>query len=118
MKKKVSFEENVKNPTEAGMSCTIDGEMLHSFMKKNLIGYLDASCNITNNDTGLYDVAKINESAQESFGNMSTMKKSKLQMKVHQVNGSKRLHVLWPMKYCTKVGANLYSLTYKLLQGS
>ena len=32
-------------------------------------------------------------------------------MKVCQVNG------LWPMKYCAKDGANLYSLTCNLLQG-
>ena len=47
---------------------------------------------------------------------MSATKKGRLCMKV-QVNGSERLYVLWPMKYCTKAGANIHSLTYKLLQG-
>ena len=27
------------------------------------------------------------------------------------------MHVLWPMKYCTKACSNLFLLTYKILQG-
>ena len=33
VKKKVSFMENVKMPTEAGMLCTIDRETFHMFSK-------------------------------------------------------------------------------------
>ena len=44
-------------------------------------------------------------------------KNGKLCMKVCQVDGTEWLHILWPMKYNTKAGANLYSLTCKLLKG-
>ena len=37
-------------------------------------------------------------------------------MKVHQVDGTECVHILWPMNYCAKAGANLCSLTCKLLQ--
>ena len=39
-------------------------------------------------------------------------------MKVCQVNGSERPHILWPVKYSAKDGANLNFLTCKLLQGN
>ena len=39
-------------------------------------------------------------------------------MKVCQVDGSKRLKVLWLMKFYTKAGAIFYLLICKLLQGS
>ena len=39
-------------------------------------------------------------------------------MMVSQINDNKKLHVLWPLKYCTKVGANLFLLTCKISQGS
>ena len=55
-KKKVQFMEDVKQPSEAGMICTIDGETLVLFTKNTRIGDSGASCHITNNDTGLYDV--------------------------------------------------------------
>ena len=32
-KKKVQFMEDVKQPSEAGMMCTIDGNTIFSFMK-------------------------------------------------------------------------------------
>ena len=33
------------------------------------------------------------------------------------IDHSKKLQVLWPVKYCTNAGANLYSLQCKLLKG-
>ena len=70
-----------------------------------------------NNDTGLYDSIEINELEQGSASNMSVTKKGKLWMKVHQVDDTERVHILWPVKYCAKAGANLYSLTCELLHG-
>ena len=43
-------------------------------------------------------------------------KKGKLQVRVYQVDGTEWIHVLWPMKFCPKALANLFSLTCKLLQ--
>ena len=77
---------------EAGMLCTINGETFHSFTKSTWIGDSQALCNITNNDTSLYDVTKI-KLVQGCLGNMPAMKKRKQQVKVHQVNGSKKLHI-------------------------
>ena len=71
-----------------------------------------------NNDTGLYDVTKINKLAQGSPDNLFAMKEGKFCMKVHQVDGSEWVHNPCPMKYCAKAGANLYSLICKLLQGN
>ena len=92
--------------------------MHNQWAKNTWNGNLGASCLITNNETVLYDVTNINELVQRSLSNMPAMKKSKLHMKVHQVYSSKKLHVLWFMKYCIMAGANLYSLTCKLLQES
>ena len=47
---------------------------------------------------------------------MSATKKRKLSMKVHQVDGSGWVQILWPVKYFINVDANLNSLTCKLLQ--
>ena len=49
---------------------------------------------------------------------MPAMKKGKLWVKVYQVNGIVWVHILWLMKFCPKVGANLFSLTCELLQGN
>ena len=117
-KKKVWFMEDVKQPSEAGLICTIDGDTFFSFMKNTWIGDSGASCHITNNDTGLYDVMDINESIQGSSGIMPATKKGKLQVKVRQVNGTEQVHTLWPAKFCPNAGANLFSLTCKLLQGN
>ena len=74
--------------------CMIDGEMFFTVMKTHRLVILAPLYHITNNDSGLYDI-----------------------MKVKQVDGSERMLVLWPVKYCTKASANLLSLTCKLLQG-
>ena len=66
----------------------------------------------------LYNVTVIDELVQGSLRNVSTMDKGNLCIKVYQVDGSKRLHVLWHMKHCIKAGANSYFLTFELLWGS
>ena len=62
------------------------------------------------------DVTKINESLQGSSVSMTATKKGKFCIKVHKVGSTEWVYVLWPIKYCAKAGANLYSLTCKLLQ--
>ena len=47
---------------------------------------------------------------------MMATKRGKFHMKVHQVDGSKKLNILQLMKFCIKAGVNLYFVTYKLLQ--
>ena len=39
-------------------------------------------------------------------------------MKIWQVIGSKKLHILWLVKYCTNAGVSLFLVIYELLQGS
>ena len=87
-------------------------------MKNTWIGDSGASCHTTNNDTSLQDITNIDESIQVSSGIMPATKKGKLGVKVRQVNGSEQVHTLQPVKFCPKVGANLFSLMCKLLQGS
>ena len=84
--------------------------MMVSFSQRTHVRDLGASCYIINDGTGLYDITNINKSVQGSSGNMSTTKKSKLCMNVHQVDGSKKMHALWPVKYFTKADANLFCL--------
>ena len=107
--------EDVKQTSEM---CTIDGDTLYLFTKNTWIGDSGASCHITNGDTGMYDVTDINELIQGSSGIMPATKKDKLHLYVQQVNGTEWVHILWPMKFCPKAGANLFCLTCKLLQGN
>ena len=100
------------------MMCTIDGNTFFSFTKNTLIRDLGASCHITNNDNGMYDVIDIDEWIQGSFDIMPAMKKCKLRVTVRQVNGEEQVHTLWPVKFCPLAGANLFSLTCKLSWGN
>ena len=86
------------------------------FTKNTWIGDLGASCHITNNNTGLYDVTNIDESIQGSSRILPTMKKGKPWFKVHQVNGTEQVHILWPVKFFPKAGANLFYLTWEHLK--
>ena len=63
-------------------------------MKHTWIGDSGALCNITIDDADLYDVTNINKLLQGSLGNIITTKNGKLGMKVYQVDGSKKLHLL------------------------
>ena len=76
-KKKVWFAEDVKQPSEAGMICTIDGNTFFSFTKNTWIGDSGVSCH-TNDKKGMYDIIDIDESIQGSYGIMSATKKGKL----------------------------------------
>ena len=102
-KKTVRFVEDVKQPLEAGMMCTIDGDTFFSFTKNTWIGDSGASCHITNNNTGLYDITDIDKSIQGSSSLIHATKKGKLRVKVWQVDGTEQVHILWPVKCCPKV---------------
>ena len=67
-----------------------------------------------NNDTGLFDVIDINMLIQGSSRNMPTTKKGMLHVNIQQVDGTEWVHTLWPVKFCPKAGANLFSLMSKL----
>ena len=73
--KKVWFPEDVKQPLEASKMCIIDCDTLYLFMNNTCIGDSGASCHITNDDKGLYDIANIDESIQGSSSIMLAMKK-------------------------------------------
>ena len=49
---------------------------------------------------------------------MKATKRGKLHLKVKKIGVSEIEHSLWPLKYCEKARANLFSLTCKLLQGA
>ena len=126
-KRKISIASDLKFkilhadllPTiEAGLICTIDGEMFFSFTKNMFIGDLDTSCHITDNDSGLYDVFDISELVQCRLGSVPATKKGKLCLKVWQVDMSEKVHVLWHVTFCVKAIVNLFWLAYKLLQGT
>ena len=113
-KKNVRFAEDVKQPSEAGMMCTIDGKTFFMFTKNTWIGDLGSSCHITNDNTGHYDIIDIDELIQASSSLMPAMKKGKLQVIVCQVSAEEQVHTLWPVKFCPTAGVNLFSVTCKL----
>ena len=63
---------------EAGMMCTFIGQSFCFFTKHTWIGDLGASCHITNNDTGMYDVTHIDRLVQGGLGSISATKNGKL----------------------------------------
>ena len=69
--------EDVKQPSKAGMMCTIDGNTFFLFMKNTWIGDSGASCHITNDNKGMYEVIDMDESIQGSSSIMPAMKKGK-----------------------------------------
>ena len=75
VKKEVWFTEDLKQPSETGMMCTINGDTCFSFTKNTWIGNSGASCHIMNNDTSFYDVTDINKLIQDSYGIMSATKR-------------------------------------------
>ena len=91
------------------MLCTIDGDTFYLFTKSTWIGDSGALYHITNNVTGLFDITDIDELIQGSSRNMPAMKKGKLWVKLQQVNGTEQVHTLWPLTFCCKAGANLFS---------
>ena len=91
VKEKVWFVGDVKQPSEAGMMCTVDGNMFFSFTKNNQIGDSDVSCHITNDNTGMNDDTNINETIQGSSRIMPATKKGKLCVNVQQVDETDRV---------------------------
>ena len=116
--KKRSLADNVKQTSEAGIMCTTDSDTFYSFTKNIWIGDLGASCHITNNKTGMYDITNINKSIQGSSNIMPATKNGKLHVNVCQVDGTEWVHTQLPMKLCPKAGMHLFYLTCKLLQGN
>ena len=60
------------------MMCTIDGESFYAFIKHMGIGNLGTLCNVTNNDTGMYDTTNMDKLVQGNSDSMSATKKGKL----------------------------------------
>ena len=110
--------DNEKQSSEAGMMCTINGDTFYSFTINTWIGDSCASCHIINDDSGMYDITDIDESTQGSSSIMPATKKGKLHVNVCQVNGTEQVHTLWPMKFCPKAGANLFSVMCKRSKGN
>ena len=54
-----------------------------------------ASCHITNDDNGMYDVIDIDESIQGSYSIIPATLKGKLQVIVCQVDEEEQVHTLW-----------------------
>ena len=73
VKKKVWFTD-VKQPSEAGMMCTVDKDTFFLFMKNMWIGDSGALCPITNDRTFLLDIIDIDESIQGRSRNMPVPK--------------------------------------------
>ena len=114
--KKSLFADEVKQPSEAGMMCTINSDIFYSFTRNTWIRDSGASFHINNSDTSINDVIDINKLIQGSSDVMPATKKGKLCINVCQVDGPELVHTLWPLKYCPKAGANLLSLRCKLSQ--
>ena len=72
----------MKKTREVGMLCTIGRETFHSFTKNTWISVFGTLCHITNKDTGLYNLTKINKMVEGSSSTMSTTKKENLYVKV------------------------------------
>ena len=60
VKKKGWFMEDVKQPSKAGMMCTIGGVTFYLFMKNMWIGDSGTPCSIMNDNTSMFDVININ----------------------------------------------------------
>ena len=92
---------------EIGMMCTIHGESFFNFTK-------GALWHNTNDDAGMYDITMIDEPVKGKSRRIKVTKKGKLCLNVRQVDGSEIGYTLWPVKYCKKAWANLFSLTCEL----
>ena len=75
-------------------------------------------CYITNNDTSMYNVTDIDESMQGSPSTMPAIKKGKQHVDVWQLDGTKCVYTLLPVKCCPRAGASQFSQMCELLQGN
>ena len=117
VKKKLWFVEDVKQPSDACVMCSINGDTFCLFTKNMWIRDSSASCHIMSNDTDLFDVINIDKSIQGSSSIMPTMKKGNLQVQVWKVDETEWVHTLWPIKFFPEACTNLFSLMCKLFQG-
>ena len=97
-------------PTEAGMLCTMNGDTFYSFTKNAGSGDSGALHQITNDNTCLFDIININKLIEGSSRNMPATQKGKLCINIQQVDGTEWVHTIWPVKFCPRAGANLFSL--------
>ena len=79
---------NIKLSTEAGMTCIIDGEIFHRFIKNTRIGDSITWYHVTIFNIGLFNVTKIKESIQGSYGSVWAIKRGKLYINVCQMDGT------------------------------
>ena len=104
--------ENVKKPPEAGMLCTINGDTFFCSLRtcgsETRVSHVTSWITIQVFLTSLTSTSRSKEASYE---------KGKLHVIIWQVDGTKWVHTLWPVKCCPKAGANLFFLTCKLLQG-
>ena len=93
-----------KVPTETGMMFTFDKETLFCSSRKHQLEILVP-----------HAIFPMMRKINYLSGSMLATKEGKLHMKVCVVDGCKKLHMSWPVKYCVKANANLFSLTCELL---
>ena len=67
--------EDVRQPSQTCMMCTIDGDTIFSFRLNILIEGSSALCHIMNNNASLLGIININELIQGCSGNMSATEK-------------------------------------------
>ena len=102
-------------PMKVDMLFTINDDTFFLFMKNIWIEDSGALCLITNNSTSVFYIINIDKLIQGGFVNMLAMKKGMLYIKPQQVDGIEWVHPLWPVNFCPKAGANMFSLTCKIL---
>ena len=68
--------------------------MLNTLLRNTWIEDSSASCYVTNDDTGMYDITDIDESIQGSSNILPAMKKGKLHVNVCQVDGTEWVQTL------------------------
>ena len=101
--------------TKASMMCTIERQSLNTIM--NIIG-LETQMHCITPPMMTWAVWHNQHQwvSTRKVGHYVCCLKSNLHVKVRHVNGRKRLHTLWLLKYCIKAGANLFSLPCELSQ--
>ena len=108
------FAEDIKQPSQAGMMCTTDRDTF--FHSQGIHGLeTGASFHIINDDSGLFNIINVNESIQLCI--YASNKNDNVCVNIQQVDGTEWIHTLWPMKFCPKKSANLFSLICKPLKG-
>eukprot|EP00984_Skeletonema_dohrnii_P022875 scaffold11976_cov67-Skeletonema_dohrnii-CCMP3373.AAC.1 len=104
---------------EKGLRCTIDGQVYPSFTKKTWFGDTGASCHITNDDSGMYEVESIDEPiAGIGRDCIRATKKGKKLCQIEHSDGTIVEKVLSPCKFAAEASDNLLSITAELSNGA